>query len=59
MWADLQEAFFLVMGPLIVGLILPVFGGAGIIIAVLMAVQQLWRPLQRVRVIRSRSDLDD
>jgi len=59
MWADLQETFYLCLGPLIVGLILPLFISAGIILAILMAISWLWRPLEQVMVIRRGSDADE
>ena len=58
MWADLQETFYLCLGPLIVGLILPVYVGVGILLAVAMAVQWLWRPIQRVVMIGRWNDSD-
>lgn len=58
MWNDLQEAFYLTFGPLIIYLILPVFAGAGIIIAALMAISWLWRPLARIVVVNKNSDDD-
>lgn len=58
MWSDLQESFYLTLGPLIIGLILPLFGGAGIVIAILMSISWFWRPLDRVRIVSKNSNED-
>lgn len=58
MWDDLQEAFYLTFGPLILYLILPLFGGVGLFIAIAMAVSWLWRPLERVVLANKNSDED-
>lgn len=59
LWADLQEAFYLLLGPYIVGLLLPIFGATCIVLAVLMAAAKYWRPLERVAVIWGRQPSDD
>lgn len=53
-WPDLQETFYLLLGPYIVGLLLPLFGATSIVLAVLMAVSRYWRPLERIAVIYGR-----
>lgn len=50
LWSDLQEAFYLLLGPYIVGLLLPVFVAAGLLLSVLMATSKFWRPLERIAV---------
>lgn len=59
MWADLQETFYLVLGPCILGLILPLFAAGGILIALLMATAWAWRPLDRTVMINRRNDADE
>jgi len=54
---DLQEAFYLVFGPFIISVILPIFTANAIVLAGLMAVDRFWRPLEHIRIARSeRSD---
>lgn len=57
-WADLQETFFLLLGPYITGLLLPVFGGAGVLLAVVMAAARWWKPLPKVAIVSGRDDWD-
>lgn len=58
MWPDLQETFYLLLGPFILSLLLPVFLVAGILLAALMAVSKFWRPLERVVTINRFTDAD-
>lgn len=58
LWADLQEAFYLLLGPYIVGLLLPLFVSAGIVLAVVMAGARWWRPLEKVAIV-GRTPFDD
>lgn len=59
MWTDLQETFYLIFAPFIVGLILPLFVAAGVILAVLMSVERFWRPIARVKAIWGSSNDTD
>jgi len=59
MWADLQETFYLLLGPLIVGLLLPMFAVGGILMAILMAISWLWRPPKEVVIIGRKSDANE
>lgn len=43
MWVDLQQAFYILLGPMVVEMILPLFVAAGIILALLLAVGRYWR----------------
>ncbi len=56
LFIDLQETFYILFGPYIVYVVLPLWGGIGIVLAVLLAVQNFWRPLSRIRVIFSSQD---
>ena len=51
LWADIQEAFYIIFAPFVVGVILPLFVAAGVLVAVLMVAQRFWRPLQRIIVV--------
>lgn len=55
-WQDLQETFILTLGPYILGLLLPLFGAAGIFLAILMALSRFWRPLEKIVVIWAGRD---
>lgn len=52
LWPDLQETFYLLFGPYIAGLLLPVFIAAGLMLAILMSFSRLWRPVQKVELVR-------
>lgn len=43
LWADLQEAFYIVMGPFVAYLLLPTFVGSGFVLASLMIVSNRWK----------------
>jgi len=43
LWQDLQEIFYLTIGPFVVYLLLPVFTAAGVILAGFMGFSRLWR----------------
>jgi len=58
MWPDLQETFYLLLGPFILSLLLPVFLVAGILLAALMSLSKFWRPLERVVTINRFTDAD-
>lgn len=56
MWIDLQEAFYLVMGPFIVTLLLPVFIGGGLVVTAIMMTSRFWRPRDKIEVIITHDD---
>lgn len=56
MWGDLQETFFILYGPLIYSLLLPVFVGSGIVVALYMAIDRFWRPKEKIQVEVVRPD---
>ena len=59
LWSDIQEAFYIIFSPFIVGVVLPLYIAAGVILAVLMAAQRFWRPLSRViAIVRQGQDTD-
>jgi len=43
LWSDLNEAFYVVYGPFLVYVILPVFLGAGLVYAGVMLTSRFWR----------------
>jgi hypothetical protein len=47
---DIQQAFYLVVGPYITGFLLPVVLGSGLLLALLMATARFWRPRETVDV---------
>jgi len=51
MWADLQETFYVTLGPFIGDLLLPVFIAAGLLLAMLMSTARFWRPREISEVI--------
>jgi hypothetical protein len=55
-WQDFQEAFYILFGPYLAGLLLPVFIAAGLLLAMLMSVAKFWRPIEKVEVTWSRED---
>lgn len=60
MWADLQEAFYILFGPFIASILLPVFIAAGLLMAMLMATARFWRPKDHIEVtIVGRQDGDE
>ena len=48
--SDLQQAFFLLVGPFLLYFLLPVFLGGGLLLALLMATARFWRPRETVDV---------
>jgi hypothetical protein len=50
MWTDLQEAFFIVLGPFIQNILLPVFIAAGVLLALLMPLARFWEPTQKIEL---------
>lgn len=56
LWPDLQETFYLLLGPYIASLLLPVFIGSGLLIAILMSFSRLWRPKEVIEVKISREE---
>ncbi len=56
LWPDLQETFFLLLGPFIAALLLPVFIGSGLLLAILMSFSRFWRPTEKLEVKMSRED---
>ena len=56
LWPDLQETFFLLLGPFIAALLLPVFIGSGLLLAVLMSFSRFWRPTEKLEVKMSREE---
>lgn len=52
LWLDLQETFYLLFGPYIAGLLLPVFIGSGLLLAILMSFSRFWRPVEKVELMR-------
>ena len=57
MWADLQETFYIVLGPFVADLLLPGLVAAGIILSVVMALSRWWRPALPVRIVRDRDEI--
>lgn len=51
LWADLQETFYICLGPFVGYLLLPVFIAAGLFLAVLMTTARFWRPNETIEVI--------
>ena len=43
MWGDLQETAYIVLGPFLVYLLLPVWVAIGLLIAVIKAIQKLFK----------------
>jgi hypothetical protein len=56
LWPDLQETFYLLLGPYIASLLLPVFIGTGLLLAVLMSFSRFWRPKEILEVKMSREE---
>jgi hypothetical protein len=56
LWPDLQETFFLLLGPFIASLLLPVFIGSGLLLAILMSFSRFWRPAEKMEVKISREE---
>ena len=56
LWPDLQEVFYLLLGPFIASLLLPVFIGAGLLLAVLMSFSRFWRPKEFLEVKINREE---
>jgi hypothetical protein len=55
-WPDIQETFYLLLGPYIASILLPVFIAAGLLIAGLMSISGYWRPPEKVEVSQDRSE---
>lgn len=56
LWPDLQETFFLLLGPFIASLLLPVFIGSGLLLAILMSFSRFWRPKEVIEVKMNREE---
>lgn len=56
LWPDLQETFYLLLGPFIASLLLPVFMGAGLVLAILMSFSRFWRPKEVLEVKINREE---
>lgn len=56
MWADLQETFYLTMGPFIGYFLLPVFMGSGAVVAVFMALSRYWHRPEKVILVKGDDD---
>lgn len=56
LWPDLQETFYLLLGPYIGGLLLPVFIGSGLALAILMSFSRFWRPREQVDAVIQRRE---
>ncbi|MCL4295256.1 MAG: hypothetical protein KJ077_05990 [Anaerolineae bacterium] len=56
LWPDLQETFFLLLGPYIAALLLPVFIGSGLVLAILMSFSRFWRPKEVIEVKMNREE---
>lgn len=50
LWPDLQETFYLLLGPFIASLLLPVFIGTGLFLAILMSFSRFWRVKEVIEV---------
>ena len=50
LWLDLQEGFYILFGPFLASIVLPLFVGAGLVVAVLMATARYWRPKETINV---------
>lgn len=48
LWSDLNESFYVVFGPFLVYVILPIFMGAGFVYAGVMLTSRFWRKKARV-----------
>lgn len=48
LWQDLHESFYLVYGPFLVYIILPIFLGAGLVTAGIMITSRFWRKKPQV-----------
>ncbi len=53
MWIDLQEAFYLALGPFIVSILLPLFVGGGLVTAAIMVTSRFWQRRQKIDVVLS------
>lgn len=56
LWPDLQETFYLLLGPYIAGLLLPAFIAAGLLLAILMSFSRFWRPREQVDAVIQRRE---
>jgi len=56
MWIDLQEAFYLALGPFIVSILLPLFVGGGLVAAAIMVTSRFWQRRQKIDVVLSHDD---
>jgi hypothetical protein len=56
LWADLQETFYITMGPFLGYLLLPAFVAAGMLLAILMSVSRFWRPMPKVQAVIKREE---
>jgi hypothetical protein len=56
LWPDLQETVYLLLGPFIASLLLPVFIGSGLLLAILMSFSRFWRPKEVLEVKINREE---
>lgn len=56
LWPDLQQTFYLLMGPYIAYLLLPVFIASGLLLAILMSFSRFWKPRPKVDAVIQRRD---
>ncbi|NJN95681.1 MAG: hypothetical protein HC875_17000 [Anaerolineales bacterium] len=50
MWNDLQQTFFITLGPFIQNILLPVFIAAGVLLALLMPLARFWKPTEKIKL---------
>lgn len=48
MWADLQQAFYITLAPYVQDILLPVFIGLGIVLALVHPLSRFWRPTEKI-----------
>lgn len=53
---DIQQVFYIIVGPYLSGILLPVFIAAGMLLAMLMSVSKFWRPVEKVEIIGRSQD---
>jgi 4-amino-4-deoxy-L-arabinose transferase-like glycosyltransferase len=56
LWLDLQETFYILFGPYIAGILLPVFIAGGLVLAILMSFSRYWRKPEKVEIARNRDE---
>lgn len=50
MWADVQEAFYILLAQYLTDVLLPVFVAAGVILAFIMPLSRFWEPTQKIEL---------